>query len=105
MKVIDLAKALAPATKVDVVGIRPGEKLHETLISEDEARNTIEMDDMYVVQPAEAFWFGREWITQGQRLDDGYRYSSNTNEKWLSVDQIRQICAPIEESYTQGKLE
>ena len=105
MKVIDLAKAVAPGTKVNIVGIRPGEKLHETLISEDEARNTIEMDDMYVVQPAEAFWFGREWETLGKRLEDGYRYSSNTNSAWLTVEQIRAITAPIEADYSQGTLE
>lgn len=105
MKVIDLAKAVAPGTKINIVGIRPGEKLHETLISEDEARNTIEMDDMYVVQPAEAFWFGREWETVGKRLEDGYRYSSNTNSAWLTVEQIRAITAPIEADYTQGTLE
>ncbi|HEY9086530.1 MAG TPA: UDP-N-acetylglucosamine 4,6-dehydratase (inverting) [Anaerolineaceae bacterium] len=105
MKVVDLAKAVAPGTKVNVIGIRPGEKLHETLISEDEARNTIELDDMYVVQPAEAFWFGREWETMGTRLPDDYRYSSNNNKAWLTVEQIRAITAPIEAEYQQGTLE
>src|SRR6266542_3577962 len=64
MKITDLANAVAPGTKVDVIGIRPGEKLHEVLISEDEARNTIELDKMYVVQPAEALWFGHTWEHQ-----------------------------------------
>jgi UDP-N-acetylglucosamine 4,6-dehydratase len=105
MKVVDLAKAVAPGTKVNVIGIRPGEKLHETLISEDEARNTIELEDMYVVQPAEAFWFGREWETMGTRLQDDYRYSSNNNKAWLTVEQIRAITAPIEAEYQQGTLE
>src|SRR5581483_11704113 len=57
-KVVDLARAIAPDAKIDIIGIRPGEKLHEALISEDEARTTVELDRMYVVQPAEALWFG-----------------------------------------------
>jgi UDP-N-acetylglucosamine 4,6-dehydratase/5-epimerase len=105
MKVIDLAHAVAPSARVNVVGIRPGEKLHETLVSEDEARNAIELNDMFVVQPAESFWFGREWSSQGSQLTDGYRYTSDTNKDWLTVDQIRQIIAPIEEGFAQGKLE
>lgn len=105
MKVVDLARAVAPGTKIDVIGIRPGEKLHEVLINDDEARTTVEMADMFVVQPAEAFWFGREWLNQGTSLPDGFRYASNTNEQWLTVDQIRDICAPIEESYEKGTLE
>lgn len=104
MKVVDLAKAVAPGTRIDIVGIRPGEKLHEVLISDDEARTTIEMDDMYVVQPAEAFWFGREWANAGKCLPDGFRYGSNTNEKWLSVEQIRQITEPFDGNDDQGPV-
>ncbi len=105
MSLIDLAKAVAPEAQVDIIGIRPGEKLHEVLISDDEARNTVELDDMFVVQPAEAFWFGREWEKQGKLLQDGFRYASNTNPQWLSVEQIREIIAPIEEAMELGKLE
>ncbi len=105
MTVFDLAKAVAPKAKIETIGIRPGEKLHEVLISEDESRSTIELDDMYVVQPAEAFWFGREWEKRGKKLVDDYRYASNTNDQWLSIDQIKEIIAPIEADYLQGKLE
>ena len=63
--VADLARAVAPEAKIDIIGIRPGEKLHEVLISEDEARQTVEMPDMYVVQPAESLWFGRDWESKG----------------------------------------
>ncbi len=105
MKVVDLAKAVAPGTQVDVIGIRPGEKLHEVLINEDEARGTIELNDMFVVQPAEGFWFGSEWANKGSQLPDGYRYASNTNDKWLTVEQIREITAPIEQDYERGTLE
>jgi UDP-N-acetylglucosamine 4,6-dehydratase len=97
MKITDLANAVAPGTKVEVIGIRPGEKLHEVLISEDEARTTIELDKMYVVQPAEALWFGRTWEHQGTSLTNGYRYASNTNTEWLSIEDLKKIIEPIEQ--------
>ena len=105
MSILDLAKAVAPNTDIDIVGIRPGEKLHEVLISEDEARTTIEMEDMFVVQPAEVIWFGRGWEKQGKSLPDSFRYASNTNTQWLTVEQIQKIIEPIEASYLQGKME
>ncbi len=104
MKVIDLARALAPEAEVNVIGIRPGEKLHEVLISEDEARSTVELEDMFVVQPELALWFGHEWTRQGGELADGFRYASNTNAQWLDVEQIRAITAPIEEEFEEGRL-
>ena len=104
MTILDLAKTIAPDAKVNVVGIRPGEKLHEVLISEDEARTTVELDDMFVVQPAEALWFGRDWENKGKLITDEFRYASNTNNLWLSVDQIKEIINPIELAYQSGKL-
>lgn len=109
MKVIDLARAVAPDAQINIVGIRPGEKLHEVLISEDEARTTLELDDMYVVQPELAFWAQQgglhEWERVGRKLPDGFRYISNTNEDWLTVDKIVDITGPIEEQYLKGALE
>lgn len=109
MKVIDLARAVAPNAQINIVGIRPGEKLHEVLISEDEARTTLELDDMYVVQPELAFWAQKgglhEWERIGRKLPDGFRYISNTNTDWLTVDQISDITGPIEEQYLKGTLE
>lgn len=104
MTVTDLAKAIAPNASIEYIGIRPGEKLHEVLISEDEARQTVELDDMYVVQPAESLWFGRGWETKGKLLEDGFRYASNTNTQWLNVEEISKIIAPIEADYLSGKL-
>ena len=98
MKVVDLARVVAPEAKINVIGIRPGEKLHEVLISEDEARTVIELDDMYVVQPAEAFWFGRDWEKQGKAINDEFRYASNNNTEWLSADEIGDIVEQVEES-------
>ena len=105
MSIMDLAKAVAPQSQIDITGIRPGEKLHEVLISEDEARHSVEVDDMFVVQPAEAYWFGQEWQKCGQPLPDGFRYASNTNEKWLDMEQIMEWVAPIEMAYNNGKLD
>ncbi len=96
MKIVDLARAIAPQAELEVVGIRPGEKLHEVLVSEDEARATVEMDDMFVVQPTGALWFGHEWQNNGRKLADGFRYASDTNPEWLNVEQISQIIAPFE---------
>ena len=104
MKVVDLARAIAPKADVEIIGIRPGEKLHEVLISDDEARQTVELDDMFVVQPAESLWFGRDWESRGRLLDDGFRFASNTNTDWLNIDQIGRIIAPIEADYLAGKL-
>jgi len=102
--IVDLARAIAPKAEIDFIGIRPGEKLHEVLISEDEARTTVELEDMYVVQPAVSPWFGYEWEKQGKTLPVGFSYASNTNDRWLSVEQISQIIKPIEEAYLNGSL-
>ncbi|MDD5368456.1 MAG: UDP-N-acetylglucosamine 4,6-dehydratase (inverting) [Anaerolineaceae bacterium] len=102
MKMVDLARAIAPHASIQVIGIRPGEKLHEVLINDDEARTTVELEDMFVVQPAETLWFGHAWSDKGQRLPDGFRYASNTNPSWLEVDQIRQIVAPFDVALAAG---
>jgi len=104
-KVVDLAKAIAPNAEINIIGIRPGEKLHEMLISEDEARHTIELDKMFVVQPAEAIWFGYSWKDKGRALKEGYYYSSDNNAEWLDIEGIKKYIAPFEELFAQGKLE
>jgi UDP-N-acetylglucosamine 4,6-dehydratase len=104
-KVVDLAKAIAPDAEIKVIGIRPGEKLHEALISEDEARHTVELKDMFVIQPAEATWFGYSWQDKGKALPEGYTYSSDNNSEWLDVEGIKKFIAPFEELFKQGKLE
>lgn len=96
-RVVDLAKAIAPEAELEVIGIRPGEKLHEVLINEDEARTTVELEEMFVVQPTTAFWFGQEWQNTGNRLEDGFRYSSENNPQRLDIDQIQELIAPFEE--------
>jgi UDP-N-acetylglucosamine 4,6-dehydratase len=96
MHVIDLARTLAPDSKVEVIGIRPGEKLHEVLISEDESRHTVELTEMFVVEPQEAMWFGHGWRERGRALPEGFRYASDTNERWLGPEEIRTLLEPFE---------
>jgi UDP-N-acetylglucosamine 4,6-dehydratase len=96
MRVLDLAQALAPGSVIEYIGIRPGEKLHEVLVSEDEARHTVELDDMFVVQPPAALWFGHGWSERGRALPEGFRYTSDTNEEWLTIEQIRELVTPLD---------
>jgi UDP-N-acetylglucosamine 4,6-dehydratase len=105
MKIVDLARAIAPGISLEVVGIRPGEKLHEVLISEDESRSTIEMDDMYVVQPSVSSWFGHDWQSEGHGLPAGFRFGSDNNPQWLSVNQIRDMVAPFEDRLVNSYAE
>jgi len=94
MKMLDLAQALAPGCEIQVVGIRPGEKLHEALLSEDEARQSVELEDMYVVQPAYSWWAKENW-TNARPLPDGFRYTSDGNSRQLSAEQL---CALLGET-------
>ena len=103
MRMLDLAKAMAPEAEIEIIGIRPGEKLHESLISEDEARTTVELPDMFVVQPPSALWFGHTWEKLGKPLPDGFRYASNTNTEWLDVEQINALIAPIAQDFEKEK--
>jgi UDP-N-acetylglucosamine 4,6-dehydratase len=104
MKVIDLARAIAPSARIEIVGIRPGEKLHEVLISEDEARNTVEGDRIYIVKPPETLW-ERDLRYDGRSLPEGFRYSSDSNAEWLDVNGIQALVQPFEKLYAAGKLE
>ena len=101
MSVNDLGAAIAPECEIVYSGIRPGEKLHEVLVSEDEARSTVELDDMYVVQPSGTLWFGKEWEKIGKKLPEGFRYASNTNSQWLNLDEVKEMIRPFQEEYEQ----
>lgn len=104
-KVVDLARAIAPDAEINIIGIRPGEKLHEDLLSTDEARHTIELERMYVVQPAEAIWFGYSWKDKGKPVPEGFAYTSDKNTEWLDVEGIKKYIAPFEADFANGKLE
>jgi UDP-N-acetylglucosamine 4,6-dehydratase len=90
MKIMDLAAALAPGCRVEEIGIRPGEKMHEVLVSEDEARHTLQHADMFIIQPNHPWWALGRW-PDTEASPDGFRYTSDTNSEWLSVDELRRL--------------
>jgi len=90
MNVMDLAKAIAPECEIDIVGIRPGEKLHEAMIMEDDARQTKEFDTYYIIQP-EFSWWSEAYVENGKSLPDGFKYTSDVNIDWLTVEQLRSL--------------
>ena len=90
MRIMDLAATMAPDCKVEYVGIRPGEKLHEVLISEDEARHTVQMDGMYIIRP-EFAWFGDEQWKGATPVPKEFRLVSNTNEQWLTGKEMKAL--------------
>lgn len=102
--IVDLARAIAPDAELEVVGIRPGEKMHEVLVSEDEARTAVELDDMYVIQPPQGPWYVHSWEKKGKALPEGFRYASNENPRMLSRQEIKEIVEPIEAQWKAGKL-
>ena len=90
IKVTDIAKAIAPDAKLDVIGIRPGEKLHEQMIGDEDARYTYEYDWYYKILPAIYNWHvDQNRIGDGKPVPDGFRYSSDSNEHWMSIDALR----------------
>ena len=93
MRLVDLARSMAPDLPQSIVGIRPGEKLHEVMITEDDARSTIELDDRYVIQPQFDFWRHREDACdcEGETMPDGFRYSSETNDIWLDEASLAKL--------------
>ncbi|TCT26463.1 UDP-N-acetylglucosamine 4,6-dehydratase [Melghiribacillus thermohalophilus] len=90
MRVVDLAQAIAPECELDFVGIRPGEKLHEAMITEDDARRTLEYEDYFIIQPEFPWWNDQE-INGGKPLPDGFKYTSDTNDEWLTVEELRAL--------------
>jgi UDP-N-acetylglucosamine 4,6-dehydratase len=93
MKVTDLAKAMAPQAELEVVGIRPGEKLHEEMINVSDARMTLDMGDHYVIQPQFDWWSNQH--LQGTPLEEGFAYASDTNSRWLSIDELSTMVADV----------
>lgn len=94
MSVSDLATAIAPGCEIEYTGIRPGEKLHEVLITEDEARHCLEMDDMYIITPAHPWWQERSWPS-AKPLAEGFTFASDTNTRWLSREEIVKMVEEI----------
>jgi len=94
MKITDLAKVIAPTADVKEIGIRPGEKLDEILLTKEEARHTKEVDNCYIIEPEFSFWTEVNF-KQGKPLDDDFEYSSHTNKEQLTSEQLEEILSNI----------
>lgn len=90
VRIVDLAEAIAPGVARRLVGIRPGEKLHEVLITADESRHAVQCDDVYIVLPEHQWWLDNGH-DDGKPLDDGFVFSSATNDRFLTVDELRSM--------------
>ena len=94
MKITDLADAIAPGARREVTGIRPGEKVNEILLTEDEARHAREFEHHFVIEPEHPFW-GKDNLKGGKALPEGFRYTSDNNTRWLTKEELQKM---IEES-------
>jgi len=93
MSMLDLAKALAPNIPHKIVGIRPGEKLHEVMVTQDEARHTLAVDDRYIIQPSFKFWDHSTTVPKNSKpVDTDFSYSSDNNSEWLSANRLLKLC-------------
>lgn len=90
MNIMDLVNTLAPDCRVEFIGVRPGEKLHESMISTDEAHQSVDLGDRYAILPAHPWWSQEHW-NEGEKLSDGFFYSSDNNDQWLSHEQLREM--------------
>jgi len=99
-KILDIAKAIAPDCEHKIVGIRPGEKLHEEMITESDAMNTIEFDDYFVIVPSIETWNKKRFqnesnVSLGKQCLDGFSYNSKSNKHFLSVEELRDLIEKI----------
>ena len=90
MRILDLVEAVAPGCRVEVIGVRPGEKLHEALIAEEESRQVVELDDLFILEPIYPSWTFAG-VEGGKRPGAGFRYSSDTNTSWLSRADMEEL--------------
>lgn len=97
MKIVDVLNALAPECEIRVVGIRPGEKLHEVLITKEESRHTKEYEDFYVIMPESSWWNHHEKYVEGKVLINNFNFSSDLNDSWINADEIRKLSEGLDQ--------
>jgi len=95
MKIIDLVEAIMPEAKKNIIGVRPGEKLHEVLLTEEESSHTKEFDGFFVIEPEHPFWH-KDNFKEGKSLSPGFKYSSDTNNSWINREKILEILRKME---------
>jgi UDP-N-acetylglucosamine 4,6-dehydratase len=93
MNIMDVAKVVAPECRTETIGIRPGEKLHEALITSDDAYHTVEFDDHYVIQPNDVWWDRSDYLkkTAGKPVREGFQYSSDQNPVWMTREALTAL--------------
>jgi UDP-N-acetylglucosamine 4,6-dehydratase len=91
MSIMDLAQTIAPECETRIIGIRPGEKIHELMIPRDEARRTLEFENHYVIQPEFKFWSRRSSESRGTQVPDDFEYNSDNNPWRLTIEEMRKI--------------
>jgi UDP-N-acetylglucosamine 4,6-dehydratase len=95
MRMLDLAAALAPGRPVRIIGIRPGEKLHEEMISPSDSRLTVDMGSHYIIQPDTEWWRHRAQSLQGTPVPEGFSYSSDRNTQWLTPEALAEMVRQV----------
>jgi UDP-N-acetylglucosamine 4,6-dehydratase (inverting) len=99
-KVTDLARAMAPDAELLDVGLRAGEKMHELMITKEDSRKAYDYGDYYIIYPQVDWWsVDRHFTPGGKAIENGFQYSSDTNDQWLSVEQIRELLKKIDVVY------
>ncbi len=92
MKMTDMAEAIAPGVPHEIIGIRPGEKLHEVMVPMDDGRYTLRLEDRYIIEPAFVGWDRKSHLENGaEKVADGFRYASDTNDEWLDADGLKEL--------------
>ncbi|MCX6985632.1 MAG: UDP-N-acetylglucosamine 4,6-dehydratase (inverting) [Lentisphaerae bacterium] len=104
-KILDVASAIAPEAEIKEIGIRPGEKLHELMIPEDDARHTIEFKTYFVIQPDFVWWNKKDHLLDngGKLCPDGFSYKSDTNSEWLSINDIKGFVKDFQAEHPEYK--
>jgi len=90
MRLMDLVKVIAPEAKIKIIGARPGEKMHEALLTQDEARHTKELDNQFIIEPEFPFWH-KDNFKHGNLLPAGFEYTSDNNTQWLKEEDLKKI--------------
>ncbi len=99
LKIMDLARTIGPECRTEIIGVRQGEKIHETLISRDEARNTYEGDGYYIIEPDNSFFRSRVDHTHLKAVGEDFEYASNSNTRWMTPQEVNQMIEP----FSRGK--
>jgi len=99
MKMTELARAMAPELPIKIVGIRPGEKLHEIMITADDSRHAFELQDRYIIEPSLSFWENKPTYDGAVPLKEGFVYSSDNNSDWMDLSRFKDFMTTVESEH------